>query len=106
MFLDVVASLFALILGFAGVFRAWQMRYKGRVDLISDWDNRPLPDAAAHAAHFARVYGWIGTVLLAMPAVLWIGLPILAWTAILGVIVWYWFAAIDAIADRARSLRR
>lgn len=44
-----------------------------------------------------------GGVLILLPALLWLGLHILIWSGILGVIVWYWFYAIDVITDMARK---
>lgn len=43
-----IGGIVALLLGLGGLIRGIQMS-KGRLDLISDWDNRPLPNPAEHA---------------------------------------------------------
>jgi hypothetical protein len=101
-----IASVATVILGLMGIWRGWQMRYRNRLDLISDWDSHPLPQPSAHAESFSRVYVRIGSALVGMPLMLWLGLPILIWAGIVAVIVWYWFNAIDAITDRARSVKQ
>ena len=103
---SIIASVVAVVLGLGGVIRGWQMRYKERVDLISDWDNCPLPNPAGFVKAFARVYIGIGSILIAMPLLLLLGMNILIWAGLVGVIVWYWFNAIDAIAERARATNR
>ncbi len=97
-----VGVIAALLLGFGGLVRGIQMG-KGRLDLISDWDNRPIPNQAEHATEFARVYIRLGGVTFISPIALWFGLPLLIWGIFLAVLVWYWFEAIDKIAIRARQ---
>jgi Flp pilus assembly protein TadB len=91
----------ALLLGLGGLVRGVQMS-KGNLDLISDWDNRQLPNPAEHASAFAHVYIRLGSVILISPIALWVGLPLLIWGVILAILVWYWFDAIERIAIRAR----
>lgn len=98
-----IATTVTILMGLGGVIRGWQMGFKNRLDLISDWDGKSLPSPAIYAKDFSTVYITLGGVLILMPALLWIGLPILIWAGILGVIIWYWFYAIDAITEKARK---
>lgn len=98
----IMGGITVLLLGVGGLIRGFQMR-KGRLDLISDWDNRPLPNSAEYAKPFARVYISIGMVMLALPLLLWFGLPLFLWGIIVAVLVWYWFEAIERIAIRAKA---
>lgn len=105
MTLTTIVSIAVVLLGVGGVIRGWQMGYGNRLDLISDWDHRPLPNPSSHSKAFSRVYLSIGSVLIGMPVLLLLGLHIFIWYAITAVIVWYWFYAIDAIVDKARTAR-
>ena len=101
----VIGALAAItaIFGIGGVFRGWQMRSGKRLDLITDWDNKPVPDQAQHCAAFARVYLGVGVAMLTIPLWLWLGLSIFLATPLAAVALWYWFEAIDRIVARARS---
>lgn len=99
----IVCSLVAAIFGFGGLFRGWQMGYQGRLDLISDWDYRPLPNPAEFSKAFAHLYIGLGGVCLAMPFLLFFGLKIFIWAGIFAVIIGHWSFAIDAIAESAAS---
>ncbi len=101
-----IAAVATIIFGLMGIWRGWQMRYRNRLDLISDWDNRPLPNPSTYAVSFSRVYIGIGSALVGMPLILWLGLPILIWAGTVAIIIWYWFYAIDVITDRARAVKR
>lgn len=92
----------ALLFGFGGLIRGFQMLNRGRLDLISDWNNRPLPNPAEYAKPFARVYIGIGSLFLLLPLLLWLSGSLLLCGIVAGVLVWYWFEAIDKIAERAR----
>ena len=100
-----IAITVAIVLGAGGIIRGWQMGYRNRLDLISDWDHRPLPNPSLHARAFARVYLAMGGILVAMPALLFLGLHIYIWCAITAVLVWYWFYAIDSITEKARATK-
>lgn len=99
---QILGAIAAVLLGLGGLIRGVQMG-KGRLDLISDWDSRPLPNPADHAPAFARVYIRLGGVILISPVALWFGVPVLVWGIVIGVLVWYWFEAIDKISAKARS---
>lgn len=79
------------------------MGYQGRLDLISDWDYRPLPNPANFSKAFAHLYIGLGFVCLGMPLLLLLGLKILIWAGIFGIIVGYWTFAIDSIAMKAKA---
>jgi hypothetical protein len=76
---------------------------KGGLDLISDCDNRPLPNPAKHAPAFARVYIRLGGIIFISPVLLWFGVPGMFWGIVICVPIWYWFEAIDKILSNARS---
>lgn len=99
----IIASVGTVLMGLGGVLRGWQMKYRNRLDLVSDWDNRPLPNPANFAQAFGNVYIGIGAVMIAMLLPLLLGLHLLIWTGIFYAIIWYWFRAIDVIAARARG---
>lgn len=99
---QIIGIIFAVLLGVGGLIRGYQLR-KGRLDLVSDWDNRPLPNPEEHAPVFSRVYLRLGGIVLLSPAALVLGTPLVIWAAILAVLVWYWFEAIDRIASRAHA---
>jgi len=98
-----MVSVLAIVFGSGGLIRGWQMGFKGRLDLISDFDNRALPNPAAYAPAYARIYLGIGSVLLAMPLLLLLGMHLIIWCTIGVVVMWYWFHAIEVVAQRARS---
>lgn len=100
---SIIGSVAALALGLGGVIRGWQMGYKDRFDLISDWDNRPLLNPARAAKAYSRAYIGIGSILIVMPTLLLLGLNILIWAGIVGIIVGFWFYAIDTIVIQARA---
>ena len=100
------ATVAAVLTGLGGIIRGWQMGFRGRLDLISDWDNRPLPNPAGFTKAFAHIYIGIGCLLVVMPLFLWLGMNFLIWCAITVIIVWYWFHAIDVVAERARVKNR
>jgi hypothetical protein len=102
---QVMAAIAAVVLGLGGLVRGVQMR-KGRLDLISDWDNQPLPNPSEHAPAYAGVYVRLGAVILISPLALWAGVPLLVWGIAVGVLVWYWFEAIDRISAHAREKHR
>ena len=103
MMLPIIASTITIVFGLGGLIRGWQMWFKGRHDLISDWDNRALPNPSAYAPAFARIYIGIGCVLLAMPLLLFLGMNLIIWCALSVIIIWYWFHAVEVVADRARA---
>jgi len=102
MFWSVIASVVALIFCLGSLIRGWQMGYGGRLDLISDMDNRPLPNPANFAQTFCRLYLGLGGLMLIMLVLLWFGLNILIWSGLFGIILMSWTQVIDAIARRAR----
>ncbi len=95
----------ALLFGVGGLIRGLQMLFQGRLDLISDWDSRPLPNPAEYAKSFATVYISLGIAVLFVPLLILLGIPLLFCGIILAVLVWYWFQAIDKIAARAREAK-
>lgn len=102
---QILGAIAAVLLGLGGIIRGIQMG-KGRLDLISDWDNRPLPNPNEHAPAFARVYVRLGVIIFISPVVLWFGVPVLVLGIVLAVLVWYWFEAIDRIALKARNFTK
>lgn len=102
-FLVGALAVITAILGTGGVIRGWQMASGRRLDLITDWDNKPVPDQPRHCAAFARIYLGVGAVMLTIPLWVWLGLSVFVAAPLAAVALWYWFEAIDRIATRARS---
>lgn len=65
----ILGTIAAVLLGLGGIIRGIQMG-KGRLDLISDWDNRALPNPTEHAPAFSRVYIRLGGIIFTSPVVL------------------------------------
>lgn len=100
-----IAIAVAIIFGLGGLIRGWQMGFQGRLDLITDWDNRPLPNPAEYSKAFSRVYIGLGGAFMVAPLLLLVGLPVLILAGVFACLVWYWFNAIDVIVERARSMK-
>ncbi|MBI2306894.1 MAG: hypothetical protein HYU78_06285 [Rhodocyclales bacterium] len=103
MFWSVVLSIVAVCFGVGGIFRGWQMGFRGRLDLVSDTDYRPLPDPAGSAKALARLYIGLGCVMLVLPLLLLAGVKLLVLGGAFGLVIWYWFYAVDTLAERVRT---
>ena len=99
-----IATITILLFGLAGIIRGWQMRFGSRLDLISDWECRPLPLPESLVLEFSRIYLTAGAILCGAPAFVLTGLPLVVCVLIAVLVVWYWVYRIDGIIVRA-SLR-
>jgi len=104
--ISILTFVFAALGGVGGIIRGWQMGFKGRLDLISDWDSRPLPDPARFAKAFSRIYIGLGGILIAMSLLLLLGLDIRICIAVAVAVIVSWFYAIDVVVARARATKR
>ena len=98
-----IVSIALILIGLGAIFRGWQMHYRGRIDLISDWDSNPLPNPTSLTMPFFRVYAVAGATLCLLPIPLALGVPILIDCLLIAVVITWWFFAIDAIAARTRK---
>lgn len=98
-------SAISVAVGAKGLIRGWRIGYRDRLDLVTDWDRRPLPNAPKFAKAFSSVFIVFSAALLLVPILLLFGMNSITGSAAVIVILWYWLFAVDSIAGWSRETK-